>query len=118
MALLDEVIGQMKQRRDELAPLAQEYTEIGEALSKLNGIDKAEPNLSPPRAKKAKRGRPRGAGKTMTRIVQLVEREPGLNITEIAKRLRMRPNYLYRALPRLEEEGKVVQDEAKGWRPA
>jgi DNA-binding MarR family transcriptional regulator len=45
-----------------------------------------------------------------------VRATPGITIPEIADRMGIKQNYLYRVLPRLEQDGQVVR-EGKGWRP-
>lgn len=54
-----------------------------------------------------KRRRGRGAGGRADQAVALVEKSPGITAGEIAKKLRIKPNYLYRVLGQLEKEGRV-----------
>ena len=64
-------------------------------------------------------GRPRGRRGGNTRAVQaleLVSSQPGITIPRIADAMSIEPNYLYRVLPRLENEGKVRR-EGQGWHP-
>ena len=42
---------------------------------------------------------------------------PGITIPELAERMGIKPNYLYRILPQLSEDGKVERKD-KGWFPA
>ncbi|MDQ6751057.1 MAG: hypothetical protein M3Z33_09935 [Actinomycetota bacterium] len=77
-------------------------------------------------------GRPRGSGKASgptrrrrrssspTRADQandLVQANPGITIPELAQRMGIKQNYLYRVLPTLQKEKKVVK-RGKGWHPA
>lgn len=77
-------------------------------------------------------GRPRGSGKARagtrrkrrsaspTRADQaseLVTANPGITIPELAQRMGIKQNYLYRVLPTLQKEKKVVK-RGKGWHPA
>jgi hypothetical protein len=65
-------------------------------------------------------GRPRGRRSGGTRAAQaldLVKSRPGVTIPEIAKELKIEPNYLYRVMPALVKEG-TVKREGKGWHPA
>ena len=39
--------------------------------------------------------------------MQLVENNPGITASEIAKKMKIKPNYLYRVLGDLEKEGRV-----------
>jgi hypothetical protein len=59
-----------------------------------------------------RRGRPKGSG---TRGA-LVKENPGITIPEIAEKMGIKQNYLYRVLPGLAEDGLVVK-EGRGWRP-
>jgi Winged helix-turn-helix DNA-binding len=65
-------------------------------------------------------GRPRGRRGGNTRANQalaLVREKPGITIPEIAQSLKIEPNYLYRVMPRLVEDGQVSR-EGQGWHPA
>ena len=42
---------------------------------------------------------------------------PGITIPQIAEALKIEPNYLYRVMPKLVEEGQVRR-EGQGWHPA
>jgi len=48
--------------------------------------------------------------------VTLVEEQPGLSASAIAKRLKIKPNYLYRVLGDLEKEGRV-RKEGRAYHP-
>ena len=65
-------------------------------------------------------GRPRGRRGGNTRAnqaLQLVKDKPGITIPEIAAELKIEPNYLYRVMPKLVEDGSVKR-EGQGWHPA
>ncbi len=74
-----------------------------------------------PRRRTARRaGRPRGRRGGNTRANQalaLVREKPGITIPEIASSLKIEPNYLYRVMPKLVEDGQVTR-EGQGWHPA
>lgn len=62
-------------------------------------------------------GRPRGRRGGNTRANQalaLVRDQPGITIPQIAEALRIEPNYLYRVMPKLVEDGQVKR-EGQGW---
>jgi hypothetical protein len=61
------------------------------------------------------RGR-RGGNTRANQALKLVKERPGITIPEIAKSMKIEPNYLYRVLPRLADEGQVRKDGA-GWHP-
>jgi len=65
-------------------------------------------------------GRPRGRRGGNTRANQalaLVREKPGITIPEIAESLKIEPNYLYRVMPKLVEDGQVKRD-GQGWHAA
>jgi DNA-binding MarR family transcriptional regulator len=62
--------------------------------------------------------RPRRAGHTRaSQALALVREQPGITILELAKAMKIEPNYLYRILPRLAAEGQLTR-EGQGWHPA
>ncbi len=65
-------------------------------------------------------GRPRGRRAGNTRAAQaleLVRKQPGVTIPEIATTMGIEPNYLYRVMPKLIAEGLITR-EGQGWHPA
>ena len=73
-----------------------------------------------PRRARRRPGRPRGSrgGNTRSKqALELVRTEPGITIPQIAERLGIEPNYLYRVMPRLVGEGEIRR-EGQGWHPA
>jgi hypothetical protein len=64
-------------------------------------------------------GRPRGRSRSGTRASQaleLVRGTPGITIPQIAEKMGIEPNYLYRVMPRLAGDGQVRR-EGQGWHP-
>jgi DNA-binding MarR family transcriptional regulator len=62
--------------------------------------------------------RPRRGGNTRAnQALELVRERPGITIPEIAKAMKIEPNYLYRVLPRLASDGQVKRD-GQGWHPS
>jgi DNA-binding MarR family transcriptional regulator len=59
----------------------------------------------------------RGGGTRASQALALVRERPGIAIPELAKAMKIEPNYLYRVLPRLAADGQVKRD-GQGWRPA
>jgi hypothetical protein len=59
----------------------------------------------------------RGGNTRAAQTLELVRKQPGITIPEIAKAMKIQPNYLYRVLPRLASEGQVKRD-GQGWHPA
>jgi hypothetical protein len=62
------------------------------------------------------RGRRRGATRA-TQALELVRSNPGITIPKIAESLKIEPNYLYRVMPKLVEDGAVKRD-GLGYYPA
>lgn len=62
------------------------------------------------------RGRPRGTGARAQEVLARVREKPGITIVELAERMKMKPNYLYRILPPLEKDGKVTK-RGRGYHP-
>jgi len=46
----------------------------------------------------------------------IVREQPGVTVPELAARMGIKQNYLYRILPGLAQEGKV-RKEGRGWHP-
>jgi hypothetical protein len=73
----------------------------------------SEPATAVPARKRARPGRPRGRRGGGTRRVQaleLVRQQPGITIPQIAEAIKIEPNYLYRVMPKLLEDGLVRRD--------
>ena len=63
-----------------------------------------------------KAGRRKGSGTRAAQALSFVSAQPGITIPELAARMGIKQNYLYRVLPSLEEEGKVAK-QGRGWHP-
>jgi hypothetical protein len=123
---LEAKVREIEERLQELHPLIEEFHRLEAASAALNGVSAgASPTTrrrSAPAANgTARRGRPRGArsgeNTRAAQTVELVRAHPGITIPELASHMGIKPNYLYRVLPQLADEGKVRR-EGKGWRPA
>jgi hypothetical protein len=62
-------------------------------------------------------GRPKGSGERSVQALKLVSEHPGIQIPDLAKRMGIKQNYLYRVLPALQKEGKITK-QGRGWHPA
>jgi hypothetical protein len=58
----------------------------------------------------ARAGRRKGSGTRAAEALSLVKGQPGITIPELATKMGIQQNYLYRVLPGLEKEGKVRKD--------
>ena len=66
-------------------------------------------------ARRTRRSRGRRGGATRAnQALELVRSTPGITIPQIAKQMGIEPNYLYRVLPRLQQEGQIKRD-GQGW---
>jgi transposase-like protein len=118
--VLDEALDLVKKR---LAELDEERKRLERALAELGGnITRRGPGRPrgtgrrgpgrPPKAASStaaapKKRRRRRGGTRADQAVKLVEQNPGISASEIAKSMKIKPNYLYRVLGELEKEGRV-----------
>jgi len=68
----------------------------------------------PPGRRRA--GRRKGSGTRAAQALSFVQGQPGITIPELAAKMGIKQNYLYRVLPGLEQEGKVNK-RGRGWHP-
>jgi hypothetical protein len=68
----------------------------------------------PPGRRKA--GRRKGSGTRAAQALSFVQGQPGITIPELAAKMGIKQNYLYRVLPALEQEGKI-RKQGRGWHP-
>lgn len=61
----------------------------------------------------APRRRRRRGGTRADQAVALVQKNPGISASEIAKQMKIKPNYLYRVLGEMEKEGRVKKQGRK-----
>ena len=61
-------------------------------------------------------GRPRGSGTRSNEALEIVRGNPGVTIPEMAQKMGIQQNYLYRVLPGLEQDG-LVRKDGRGWFP-
>jgi hypothetical protein len=122
---LDEKRKEIQARLKELRPLVDEYRRLEAAEQALSGVDgtaSSSTTAAPTRRRRrsgtgtGRRGRPRGSGTRAAQAEQLVKDQPGITIPEIADKLGMKQNYLYRVMPQLASDGKVVKS-GRGWHP-
>ena len=119
---VDSTVKEIDNRLGELKEEVQRLEAARKALVGLRGASgrAAAAAPEPRRASGRRPGRPRGrrGGPTRsTQALELVRSRPGITIPEIAQELKIEPNYLYRVMPRLVDEGQVRRDE-QGWFPA
>jgi hypothetical protein len=122
---LDEKRKEIQTRLKELRPLVDEYHRLEAAEQALSGVGGPSSTsvVTPTRRRRrgagagtGRRGRPRGSGTRAAQAEQLVKDQPGITIPEIADKLGMKQNYLYRVMPQLASDGKIVKS-GRGWHP-
>src|SRR6059058_3145038 len=121
---LEEKKREIAQRLEELKPAVEEYQQLEGALAALGGVSatRAPARGRRPRATASgtgtgrRRGRPRGTGTRAAQTLDLVKANPGITIPELADKMGIKQNYLYRVLPGLERDGQV-RKEGRGWFP-
>jgi hypothetical protein len=67
------------------------------------------------RPAKRRAGRRKGSGTRAAEALSFVQSQPGVTIPELAAKMGINQNYLYRVLPGLQKEGKI-RKEGRGWR--
>lgn len=112
--VLDEA-RQLVERR--LADLDEERRRLERALAELGGKAKRSPGRprgsasTPKKASGApKKRRRRRGGTRADQAVDLITSQPGISASDVAKTMKIKPNYLYRVLGDLEKEGRVKKD--------
>ena len=112
--VLDEA-RQLVERR--LADLDEERKRLERALAELGGKatrrGPGRPKGSTSKASNAgapRRRRKRRGGTRADQAVKLIEGQPGISASDVAKSMSIKPNYLYRVLSDLEKEGRVKKD--------
>ena len=102
-----ELEDQIKQAELALAALGGKATRRGpgrprgSAAKKTTGAAKG----GAPRRRRKRRG-----GTRADQAVKLIEQNPGISASDVAKQMKIKPNYLYRVLGDLEKEGRVKKD--------
>jgi hypothetical protein len=142
---LDEKRKEITDRLKELKPLVDEYRRLEAAASALAGVGESAVRAAAgvatgkrgpgrprgsagkkPAAKAAARkpakagakraGRKKGSGTRAAEALAFVQGQPGITIPELAAKMGIKQNYLYRVLPGLEAE-KKVEKKGRGWHP-
>lgn len=97
-----------------LASLDEDRKQIMSAIAGLGGkVTRRGPGrprgAGAPKAPKAsgKKRRSRRGGTRAEQAVKLIEGAPGIGASDVAKQMKIKPNYLYRVLGDLEKEGRV-----------
>lgn len=81
--------------------------------TKATKVKRKKPGRPPGRRKA---GRRKGSGTRAAQALSFVQGQPGITIPELAAKMGIKQNYLYRVLPGLEKENKVKK-QGRGWHP-
>ena len=124
--VLSKIRSDVEKRLRELEPMLREHEHLRHALDALKsaGTHVHRPSRNgakrPAAAKTGtptRRGRPQGSGARAQQALKLVHAHPGITIGEMAKKMKIAPNYLYRVLPQLEKAGHIKKRD-KGYHKA
>jgi hypothetical protein len=143
---LDEKRQEITKRLKELQPLVDEFRRLEAAVAALAGLGSGPARAVAPSATLRRRGRPpvsgteraatatkaaakpaapagkrragrrKGSGTRAAEALSFVQGQPGITIPELATKMGIKQNYLYRVLPGLEQEGKIDK-KGRGWHP-
>jgi DNA invertase Pin-like site-specific DNA recombinase len=103
----DLVMKRLAELDDERKRLERALAELGgKAIGRTPGRRPGRPRGSGAKASGPKKRR-RRSGTRADQAVKLVEGNPGISASDIAKQMKIKPNYLYRVLGDLEKEGRV-----------
>jgi hypothetical protein len=98
---------------DRIKELDDEKRRLEKALSGLKGgRGPGRPRRRPGPSALGSGGRPRRRRRGGTRAehaMKAVQAQPGITASEIAKKLKIKPNYVYRVMADLTADGKVVK---------
>ena len=102
--------------RERIRELDSERGQLERALASLTSGREGKRGPGRPRGRRpagadsGKRRRRRRGGTRADQAVKLVKENPGISASEIAQRMKIKPNYLYRVLSGLEKDGRVRKD--------
>jgi len=103
-----ELEDQIKQAEQALAALGGKATRRGPGRPR--GSAKKATAGTGAKAGAPRRRRKRRGGTRADQAVKLIESQPGISASDVAKTMKIKPNYLYRVLGDLEKEKRVKKD--------
>jgi hypothetical protein len=74
------------------------------------------PAAPSPAVPRRRAGRRKGSGTRAAQALSFITAAPGIAIPELAEKMGIKQNYLYRVLPGLQQEGKIAK-RGRGWHP-
>jgi predicted HTH transcriptional regulator len=106
--------------RARLRELDAERAKLERALASLTDGREGKRGPGRPRGARATgatRRRRRRGGTRAEHALKLIAEKPGITASEIARQLRIKPNYMYRVLSELQKDGKIRKD-GRSYHPA
>ena len=104
----DLVMKRLAELDDERKRLERALVELGGKAIGRRGPGRPKGSTSKAATKGTKKRRRRRRGGTRAdQAVNLIKQKPGITASEIAKSMKIKPNYLYRVLSDLEKQKKV-----------
>jgi hypothetical protein len=104
--LLAELDEERKRIEAALAALGSRVTKRAPGRPRGKGKSKG----AAPKAASGRKRRRRRGGTRADQAVKLIEGKPGISASDVAKTMKIKPNYLYRVLGDLEKEGRVKKN--------
>jgi predicted Rossmann fold nucleotide-binding protein DprA/Smf involved in DNA uptake len=107
----DLVVKRLAEIDDERKRLERALAELGgKATRRAPGRPRGSKATSTATAATPRRRRKRRGGTRADQAVDLITSQPGISASDVAKTMKIKPNYLYRVLGDLEKEGRVKKD--------
>jgi len=118
-SFLSEERARIDEKLKELRPLHEEYLELERVKQALDSVEKPRRGPGRPRgstgaAGGGRRRRRRSGGTRADQALQAVRQNPGVTVGELARQLGVQPNYLYRVMNGLQDDG-AVKKQGKGY---
>ena len=102
----DLVTKRLAELDDERKRLERALVELGGKATRRPGRPKGSTSKAAA-SKPTRRRRRRRGGTRADQAVELIKKNPGITASEIAKSMKIKPNYLYRVLSDLEKQKRV-----------
>ena len=118
LAELDDERKRLERALSELGgKAARKARKAGRRPGRRPGRPKGSTSKKSTPAKKGTRRRKRRGGTRADQAVKLIQQNPGISASEIAKSMKIKPNYLYRVLSDLEKQ-KLVKKKGRTYSAA
>jgi sugar-specific transcriptional regulator TrmB len=102
--VLDQARSLIEER---LKELDEERKQLERTLADLTHGKVGRRRPGRPRGSRTRRRRGRRGGTRGDQAVKIVSENPGITASEVAKQMRIKPNYVYRVMSELQKDGRV-----------